>query len=112
MYYNAILIEWRNYVVNVQDQIFGDPEIFDFFLFFRLGKYEKAMDAFTKALMVNPFFVNALVGRGNVLIENNESGGLCTGRFVNYIYPTNSRESTAKTVIEQNSSAYKMTFCK
>lgn len=76
-------------------------------MFFRIGRYGKAMDAFTKALTVNPFFVNALVGRGNVLIENNESGDLYTGRLVNYIYLTNSRESTAKTKMNQNSFAYK-----
>ena len=108
MSYNTVLIEWPNYIVNKQDEICGDPEIFYLFLFSRLGKYGEAMDAFTKALTVNPFFVNALVGRGNVLIENNETCDLHTGRLVNCFYLTNSRESTAKTIMEQTRFVYKI----
>ena len=46
----------------------------------KIGQLEAAAQSFTHALLVSPFFADALLGRGNVLMDYNDSVGTKMGR--------------------------------
>lgn len=51
--------------------------IIDFYwLFFRLGQLEEAVDAYSKAIRLDPFSQDAYVGRGNVFMDYGHSHGM------------------------------------
>ena len=52
---------------------------------YRLGELERAVRSFTIALQLNPFFLDALISRGNVFMDFAHDIGLIYARYCNTI---------------------------